>query len=440
VRAKAAGASGARGAPRASLARSSIIGLYAAREFLFGFVVCFMFFFVVFFVNQILLMAEEILSKKAPVKEVLLLLVYAMPSIIAMSFPFASLVGALMAAGRLASENEVLAMMAAGIPPRRAFAPFLLLGLVFSFASFAMNDYFLPRGTIAFGKLYRKLLTTTPALELRPYSSKRYRDVTVVTGDMEGIDILNLLIFDRSSEGNARVISASKARLEEAGSGTDVVLRLEGVWQQSVRRDEPERFEWASAEDMEYRISTKESSDDEISIGPREMPSADLAKVIVEKEAALKGRAVRREEDVARARAALADAYALEAASLIPWANAADRLRPRLAALRALGEGAPQDRTLQVYELEYYKKFSIPAGAAFFVILAFPLGLRARRSGRAVGFGLGILIAVAYWALLLGGQTLGTRLGWSPFWSMWIPNAVVLAAGAFLWTARSRIA
>ncbi len=55
-----------------------------------------------------------------------------------------------------------------------------------------------------------------------------------------------------------------------------------------------------------------------------------------------------------------------------------------------------------------------------------------------MGFGVGILVSVLYWALLLGGQTLGTRLGWSPFWSTWAPNAVVLLVGLALWIARLR--
>jgi lipopolysaccharide export system permease protein len=193
--------------------RYGVIAGYVSREFLFGFFVCFLFFFAVFFVNQILLMAEDILSRKAHLKDVALLLVYAMPSVVAMSFPFASLVGALMAAGRLSSDNEMLAAMASGIPPRRAFAPFLVLGLVFTLVSFAMNDYFLPRGSIEFSKLSRKLIASTPALELKPWSSKRYKDVTVVTGDMIGAKIKNLLIFDRSDEGTERVISAGEAGL-----------------------------------------------------------------------------------------------------------------------------------------------------------------------------------------------------------------------------------
>ncbi len=92
-----------------------------------------------------------------------------------------------------------------------------------------------------------------------------------------------------------------------------------------------------------------------------------------------------------------------------------------------------EDHSLQVYRLELYKKYSIPFGALFFVFLAFPLGLGAKRSGRAVGFGLGMLFSVLYWAFLLAGQTLGTRLDWSPFWAMWFPDSLVFAAGLVLW-------
>lgn len=417
--------------------RYGVIVGYVSREFLFGFIVCFFFFFAVFFVNQILLMAEDILSRKAPLKDVILLLIYAMPSVIAMSFPFASLVGALMAAGRLSSDNEMLAAMAAGIPPRRIFVPFLVLGLVFSVVSFTMNDYFLPRGSIEFGKLSRKLVASTPALELKPWSSKRYKDITVVTGEMDGSRIKNLLIFDRSEEGSDRVISAGDATLRVDEQRGDVVLDLSDVWQQTVKKGEDDRFEWSRATNMVYRISMKEEGNSSMTLGPRDMPSIDLARVIAEKDAALEARIAKRAQDISFARASLAAAYDAELVGPSPWPNSADRLAPELAALRAFGNDKPSDRTLQVYQLEYFK-FSIPFGALFFVVLAFPLGLLARKSGRTMGFGVGILVSVLYWSLLLGGQTLGTRLGWSPFWSTWAPNAAVLIVGLGLWIARLR--
>jgi lipopolysaccharide export system permease protein len=91
-----------------------------------------------------------------------------------------------------------------------------------------------------------------------------------------------------------------------------------------------------------------------------------------------------------------------------------------------------KDRTLRLYWLEFYKKFSIPFGAFSFVFLAVSLGLMAKKSGQTVGFIFGLIIAVFYWALLLGGQTMGIRMGTSPFWSMWMPNMLALSAGLIL--------
>jgi lipopolysaccharide export system permease protein len=418
--------------------RFGVISGYVAKEFLFGFVVCFFFFFAVFFVNQILLMAEDILSRKAPIKDVALLLIYSMPSIIAMSFPFAALVGALMAAGRLSSDSEMLALMAAGIPPRIVFVPFLVLGLVFSLVSFSMNDYFLPRGSIEFGKLSRSLVASTPALELKPWSSKRYKDITVVTGGMEGTHIKDILIFDRSDSGSERVISAGDASLSVDEKHSDVVLKLNDVWEHTVAKDESDRFEWARAASMEYRITMREEGQSAGSLGPRDMPSVDLAKVISQKSASLEQRWDKRDQDIEDARSRLQEDYEAASSSGDAWNNSSSRLAGPLALLRSFGTEKPIDRTLQVYELEYYKKFSIPFGALCFVVLAFPLGLLARKSGRTMGFGIGILIAVIYWALLLGGTTLGTRLGWSPFWSTWAPNVIVLIVGTALWISRQR--
>jgi lipopolysaccharide export system permease protein len=85
-----------------------------------------------------------------------------------------------------------------------------------------------------------------------------------------------------------------------------------------------------------------------------------------------------------------------------------------------------------LYWLEFYKKFSIPFGAFSFIFLAVSLGLMAKKSGQTVGFMFGLIIAFIYWALLLGGQTIGIRLSTSPFWSMWIPNILALLVGLVL--------
>jgi lipopolysaccharide export system permease protein len=98
--------------------------------------------------------------------------------------------------------------------------------------------------------------------------------------------------------------------------------------------------------------------------------------------------------------------------------------------------GMSNDRSLSLYWLEYHKKFSIPFGAFSFIFLAVSLGLMAKKSGQTVGFIFGLIISFIYWALLLGGQTMGIRMSADPLWSMWVPNILMLSAGLVLAVVR----
>ncbi|PKL09503.1 MAG: permease [Spirochaetae bacterium HGW-Spirochaetae-7] len=400
---------------------------YIGKEFLLSFVVAFLFFFIIFFLNQLLLMAEDILSRKAPVGDVVRLVIYAMPAIVAMSFPFGSLVGALMAAGRLSSENELLVMRASGVSRPAVMVPFVVLGIAFSLVSFVMNDYFLPLGTINYGKLYRKMITSAPALELRPYSVKRYKDTTIVTGAMDSGKLSDVVIIDATKDGKSRIISAGAAALLDTGGETGVItLVLDDVFVQESDPGKPKRFEYSTADRMEYNILLTSFSDFSAGISPREMSSVDVSKAIRKKEAALAGRLFVREEELDVKRSELLAEYASRSRSMGSLDGALSKLVPLMNSHAALAVKSVKDRSLDIYRLEYYKKFSIPAGALCFIFLAFPLGARARRSGKTVGFGLGLLVAAAYWGLLIGGQTLGLRAGLDPLVAMWAPNVLVL--------------
>jgi len=78
----------------------------------------------------------------------------------------------------------------------------------------------------------------------------------------------------------------------------------------------------------------------------------------------------------------------------------------------------------------------VPFGCLAFIVFAFPVGVFAKRSGRSVGFGIGLLVSIIYWGMLLAGQNFGFRLNFSPFLSMWLPNFVILAFGLFFFILR----
>jgi lipopolysaccharide export system permease protein len=411
---------------------STLVYRYVGGEFILSFLVSFAFFFFMFFVNQLLLLAEDILQKDVPFFDVALLIVYSVPSIIALSVPFATLVGTLMAVGRLSADNEIVALRAAGFPLPKIFSPILTLAIVLSLLSFVVNDYLLPMGTLNFGRLYRELLYANPALELEPYTVKRYQEDTLITGGVRPGYIDNFAIIDTDAQGHRRVITARSAELLREGAPNTISLSLSDVTALStVSSDE---YNYSVAGRMRYNILLEDITVALRTPGPREMSARDVKTVIGEKEAALKTRTRDWEREYALRSADAQMAWL----SVLKTGTGKDRAVQVSEEVDRIATQKPTDRSLQVYRLEYHKKFSIPFAAVSFVVLAFPLGLYSRRSGRGVGFGIGLLVATVYWAMLIGGQTFGTqRPNISPAAAMWAPNILFFAIGAVIFLRRA---
>jgi lipopolysaccharide export system permease protein len=409
---------------------SATLFRYILSEAFFSFLIAFLFFFFVFFVNQILLMAKDVLTKHVPFTQVALLIIFSLPTIIAMSAPFASLVGTLMTVGRLTSDNEILVMLSSGLSYRNVFLPGLIVGIVISLMSFVTNDVLLPAGYIQFNKLWKKILLSTPALELEANSVKRFKDTIIVTGDVTGNAIDNVLILDKTSDGERRVIMAGNAELKDGGK-EGLSLDLERAFVQSSKEIVREDYDYATAGTLQYRVSQEDIIQAVTSISPREMSSRDVR-------AEIKIRAVDVDMRVnAGQNSILIQAMALEEALRAgpgeesSWRRRAGSITAFQREERMLEE-TKKDPGILIYLVEYYKKFSVPFGAFSFVFLAVSLGLMAKKSGQTVGFIFGNMIAVLYWALLFIGQTMGLRLQTPPFWSMWLPNILALGIGIIL--------
>ncbi len=418
--------------------------VYVGREFLLSFAVAFLFFFFIFFVNQVLVMAEEIFSRKVPFWDVLRLVVYSLPWVVALSFPLGSLVGALMAVGRLTTDNEVLALGALGVPSRQILVPLLVLGVAFTLVSFVMNDYFMPLGNIRFAEIYRRILYTNPAVELEPRSVKRYEDTTIVTGDIEGTTIKDLLIIDRTAERNRRIITAKGASLAESTEQKGVVaLTLDEVFSQVSNPREKDRYEYTLAREMIYTILLKNIGGVTIGgLNPSYQSSVDVWREIRKKSEAQAVVLARHDQKLRGLAYRLsAELRAAQQAVVLDPSQLPRRRETLQAAFREWDAEAKRnvgDQGLQSYLVEFYRKFSVPAGCIVFAFFAFPVGLRARRSGRSVGFAVGLFVSIVYWGLLVAGQTFGVRMSLSPAFSMWFPDAVVLAAGALFFLRGAR--
>ncbi|MCR5062338.1 MAG: LptF/LptG family permease [Treponema sp.] len=356
--------------------KNHILIRYLLRDLFLYFFVSFLFFFMIFFVNQILLTAEKLLSKSAPFADVVRIMFYSLPFIIAQSAPFATLVGFLMSLGGMMSNNEVLIFRAAGFSFIRIFIPTIILGILISIGSFFVNDYLLPLGSIKYNQLLRKISNSTPTIELESNSVKKLGSSQIVIGNVTDSQVSDLILFD-TKDGKERMIFAGESTL--AGSsynGVLLELNMNDSLVFSVDRIKSGDFDVISSDKTTLNIF------DSVIMGntmqsAQEMTSYDLSKTIKEMKLDVQ-------------------------------------------------ENPNLKQKLNVWVMEYHKKFSLPFASIFFAFLAFSIAfLVGKHNGQTIGLFVGIVICVLYWAMQIMGQLFVVRIGLNSFWCIWVPNILI---------------
>jgi lipopolysaccharide export system permease protein len=328
-------------------------------------------------------MAADILKRHVPLTDVIKLIMYSLPFIIAQSAPFATLVGFLMCLGRLVSDNEILLLRASGQSFSIILIPVLILGMLISVSSFLVNDYLLPLGTISYNKLYRNILVSNPGIELESNSIKRTQDSILVIGNVEDKSVSDLLLFDSDDKGNQRVIISSGADIFAPKDPAVVMqLQMEDAMVIYFDKKDDTTYDYLYTDKMYMNLFSKNLSNSSFSVSPNEMTSYDLYKKI---------QTMKKNENTS-------------------------------------------EYKINSYVLEFNKKFALPFGSIFFALLAMPLAiLFGKHNGQTIGLIIGVIICVLYWAMQILGQTFGYRNGFNGFWAMWIPNIVVAVFGVFFY-------
>jgi len=90
-------------------------------------------------------------------------------------------------------------------------------------------------------------------------------------------------------------------------------------------------------------------------------------------------------------------------------------------------ESTAQRRNKALSEL--HSRFAFPAAALVFAILALPLGISNRRSGKGAGFTASILVLLVYYVLLSFLRTLAEKGSFPPALALWLPNLLFLVGG-----------
>lgn len=357
-------------------AMKRILGLYIIREIASLFLLGIAVFTLVLLMGRMIKLTDLVISRGVSPLDVGLMIIYLMPSFLVFTIPMAFLLAVLMAFGRLSGDNEITVMKAGGISLMQLMPPVVLCGGVATALTLCASVLGVPWGNNAFKELSVKVLKENVAVTIR---EKLFWDeipgVVLYTDryDEQNRALKGVVIHDGRDQRRPLTIFAEGGAVGGGPGPQDLRLVLNDG---SIH---------SAGDDREYRL---------VSFGEYVMTVRGIGKG---------GAASRNEAD-------------MQVAELMR--QSADPSLPEQSRLKAAAE-------LQ-------GRFSFPLASLVFAVLAVPLGIQNRRSGKSAGFSLSIGILLAYYILLSLLRTLAERGTLPPPLALWLPNVIFFAAGWYL--------
>ena len=412
-----------------------IIQRYVIAEFLFSFFISFTFFFFIFLVNALLLLARKYAGEGLPLWAILQLIYYSLPSNISQSLPFSLLVGALMAISHLGASNQMLAFRTCSVRRASLLLPLLICSILAAVCSFIFSDYFLPLGRINQKKIILQLLSNNPRVIINPYSVRSFRNnngrnTHIISGPVFDETITELIIVDYDEELNRRIFFAKKARLADERPSGVVPFILDEVNASIASNYELEKYSYISADSLLYNVLLGDVVET-YRLTPNDRSSWEILRILretrQEEQSSDHRYNIQTTEYQMHYRSSYKGFYLTTDETLTDdllesaYRDASDRPRSFY-----------QDRMF-TYKMALYLRLAIPFSCIPFMFLAFSLGALAKRYGRTIGFILGIVFSAVFWFSLAGGRLLGrsSNLDIPPFLLMFAGNIFFLLLGMF---------
>ena len=400
---------------------------YVGKEYILSFIVAFLFFFFIFFVNQILVLAQRILLKNVRIMDVIMLVIFSIPQFLMYTMPFSSLASASMVIGNLSSQNEILALRSSGVHVKNIFLPILVISLFLSASTLLIADRMIPYTTERYKEKYAQILQSVPTLELKSYSSPRFGRRVISNGVVEGNVINDVLVFDDSNSRDSRVISATSGKITLLDINRFLYrLDLENPQILITNSSALDDYSLAKASSMSLYLDLSSNASGLVSITPSQMSISQLKQAVSEKyEDQITIQNQWRHgvsSDASKLAVTLSELERGLSFDVSSAFNNAENYRDSI-------KSSDFSFYYQYYRSELQKKVALSLACTFLVFMAFPISFFRVKSGRLIGFGISMFIAVAYWFFLYYMHVRAISTPLHPALFIWMPNLVVFVTG-----------
>lgn len=394
-----------------------ILQRYVLRELLSPLIIGLLVFTFILLVNKIFRLADLLISQGVSFWLVMQLLLCLLPTLLTLTIPMSVLVAALIGFGRLAVDNEILAMRTGGVNLMRLFVPVIIAACLISALMIAANYSIIPnltyKGTDLFYRIEFQVLTTLEPgrfyddlggkdVDLTLYYSKR----DLKTNDMLGVNMrlvggLGGVTGQKEPERSKETVSAEqqpRARSDQESPGSEeetVILASRG------------RIEAYPAHKV-VQIRLFDGSLHPIS---RHRPTENIVVFFKELERTLRPKLGR-----------------IEGTKYVksPKEMTTEELR------EALSQPHIREGDRNKIRNQLAQRYSIPLSCVAFVLIGMPLAIFIRPSGKSVGFAVSFGLLFIYYLMLKWGTSLGEEGYRLATLAIFSPNILLGAVGSIL--------
>jgi len=357
---------------------------YILKEFFHSFSLSIIVFTFVLLVGNIIRLADLVINKGVNIISVLKLFFYLVPWLLSFTLPIAALTGVILTFGRFSSDGELVAMKASGISLYRVASPVLMIGIILSFVAFLLNDQISSNASFASRRVIKEIGINSPAAYLEEGTFIRgFENYVIFIYEIRGNRLRNIRIYQPQEGKPTRTIVAEQGEINSIPSKNIIELKLFNGTSEEPSPTDPETY---------YKLNFKTY-----------FMSLDLTKVFKKEKIQKKTR----EMSVTELRKQIVD-YAAQKIDTTP-----------------------------LY-VEIYKKINMSAASLVLVLLGIPLGIRAHRSEKSIGFGISLLLFAVYWGAFLGGVALALKGTVPPSIGVSLPNVVFFMLGTVLFIKTAR--
>ena len=339
---------------------------------------------------------ELIVRNSAPLPSVAEIFLFTLPATFTITIPMGVLVGILVGLSRMAADSEVTAIRSSGM----GVGMFIRAVSIFAVGAWLLgmlnSVYLAPQSAIALDHLQERLRSSQASFEIEPrVFYEEFKDIVLYVQDAipsKGQALWRGVFLADISDPSSPKITLAKRGALLSDAPNKLRFHLEdGTQQEAVPKVQDQ-----------YSITTFENTEIPIAVPSDETRPHDLLPVAE-----------------------------LGLQSLLR--NAA-RERKAAESVRISDPGLYNYSLVKAryYEIEFQRRFALPAACLVLAMVGIPLGLSARKGGKSTGFVLTILLVVVYYFFSMIGVQMARQGRMSPWLGSWWGNIFFFLCGLFL--------